>query len=311
MKGYARRVQRVLMVALALNLAVAVGKLAAGAWANSLAVIADGIHSGVDALANAAALLVLRLAAQPADEDHPYGHSKYETLAAFVLSGVLLLTSFEVARAAFGRILSPQDADVTGVTLAVMAATLGVNVFVAWWETRKGREYGSELLVADAAQTRGDVLVSGAVLGGLFLELAGVPLVDAVLALGVAGFIAYASYQVFRDVLPVLTDRIVYDPVDVARIVRGVDGVRNVHDIRSRGTPREAYVQMHLVVDKEDVAGAHAIADEVERRLADELGVKEAFVHIEPEDDASGPPGTHADASVLSGSRRRPALGKG
>lgn len=299
------------MVALVLNLAVAFGKLIAGGYANSLAVIADGLHSGVDALANAAALLVLRLASQPPDEDHPYGHSKYETLAAFVLSGILLLTSFELARSAMARLFAPEPTSVTAITFAVMAGTLGVNLFVAWWENRKGREYGSSLLTADAAQTRADVFVSAGVLGGLFLERAGVPRIDSLLALGVSLFIAYASYQVFRDVLPVLTDRIVYDPVDVARVVRSVEGVRNVHDIRSRGTPREAYVQMHLVVEKEDVAGAHAIADEVERRLSEDLGVKEAFIHIEPEDDASGPPGTHAEASVLGEARRRSALGKG
>ena len=78
----------------------------------------------------------------------------------------------------------------------------------------------------------------------------------------------------------------------MAAIVRSVPGVVSVHDIRSRSTRRAPYVQMHLVVDRTDVRGAHEVADEVERRLASELGVKESFVHIEPEDDRSGPPGS-------------------
>ena len=295
MKGYARRVRRVLTVVLALNLAVALGKLVAGAAANSLSVVGDGLHSGVDALANVVALVVLRLSTAPPDEDHPYGHSRYETLAAFVLSALLLLTAFELGRAAILRLFDPQQAHVTGVTFAVMLATMAVNVGVTVYEGRVARRYGSEILEADAAHTRADVYVSSAVLGGLLLAPLGMAFLDPLLALGVALFIAWSSYKVFRSVMPILTDRIVFDPVEVARVVKGVPGVTSVHDIRSRGAPREAFVQMHLVVDREDVAGAHAVADEVERRLAAELGVKEVFVHVEPYDDASGPPGTRGD----------------
>lgn len=301
MKGYARHVQRVLLIALALNLAVAVGKLVAGWRANSLAVIGDGLHSAVDAAANVVALVVLRFASRPADEDHPFGHGRYETLAAFVLGGMLLLTAFELGRSGVVRLLAPQDTDVTSVTLAVMLGTLAVNLGVAWYETREGQRHQSQILLADAAQTRSDVYVTVAVLVGLAIQAAGVPYVDSVLAIGVALSIARAAWHVYRDVLPVLTDASVFDPHLVARVVRDVPGVLNVHDIRSRGTRREAYVQMHLVVEPGDVRGAHDIADEVERRLADELGVKEALVHIEPEDDRSGPPGSRGDRPVAAG----------
>ena len=292
MKGYADGVRRVLYVALALNVLIAVGKLGVGFLSNSLAVIADGAHSGVDAVANVVSILVLRLAARPADEDHPFGHAKFETLAAFLLSTTLLLTAFEVGRAAVGRFVDPQPPTVSALTVGVMLATLVVNVFVAWLETREGRAQGSDILLADAAQSRGDAYVTVAVLVGLFLHVRGVPFVDPLMALAVAGFIAYAAYGVFRDALPVLTDRAVHDPAAVSRVVRSVPGVLNVHDIRSRGPRRESFVQMHLVVDAERVADAHDIADEVERRVARELGVKEVFVHVEPFDDASGPPGT-------------------
>lgn len=295
MMGYARRVQRVLLVALALNLAVAIGKLIAGWRADSLAVIGDGLHSGVDAIANVVALVVLRYASAPADEDHPYGHARYETLAAFVLGGLLFLTAFELARSAVLRLVAPVATHVTGFTIAVMFATLAVNVGVAWYETREGRREHSELLLADAAQTRSDVYVTIAVLAGLALASMGYPLLDPILALGVSASIAFAGYRVYRDVLPVLTDRAVYDAHEVAKVVRSVPGVVSVHDIRSRGTRREPYVQMHLVVARDDVRGAHAVADEVERRLAEELGVRESLVHIEPEDDASGPPGSRGE----------------
>lgn len=305
MKGYAARVRRVLVIVLLLNLSVAFGKLVAGTYANSLALVGDGLHSLVDALANVVALLILRYSTAPPDEDHPFGHSRYETMAAFVLSGMLLLTAFELGQAAVVRFFDPSTPSVSPLTIGVVVVTLVVNFVVTTVERRLGQRYGSEMLVADAAHTRSDVFVSLAVLGGLLLAPYGIGYLDPLLALGVALFIAWSSWQVFRDVLPVLTDRIVYDPVEVARVVRGVPGVVSVHDIRSRGARREAFVQMHLVVEREDVAGAHEIADEVERRLARELGVKEAFIHIEPHDDASGPPGTRGEAP--SGA----AVGKG
>src|SRR5581483_1692430 len=134
---------------MAANLAIAAGKIVIGSLANSLAVVADGLHSGVDALANAVALLILRYSTRPADEDHPYGHSKYETMAAF--------------------------------TLSVMVVTVAVNVAVAWSERRAGRRYASDVLLADAAQTRADVFVSLAVLAGLALHRLEIPGLDPIL----------------------------------------------------------------------------------------------------------------------------------
>lgn len=296
MKGYAQRVQRVLVIALVLNLLVALGKLFAGWRADSLAVIGDGLHSGVDALANVVALVVLRFASAPADEDHPYGHAKYETLAAFILGGLLFFTAFELARSSILRLVTPVTPAISTLTVTVMLVTLAVNVGVAWYESHVGARERSDVLLADAAQTRSDVYVTLAVLGGFGLQRLGFPLVDPLLALGVSLSIAYAGYRVYRDVMPALTDRAVYDPHEVAKVVRGVPGVVNVHDIRSRGTRREPYVQMHLVVERKDVEGAHAIADEVERRLSDALGVRESLVHIEPQDDGSGPPGSRGEA---------------
>lgn len=295
MKGYARRVRRVLATVLVLNALVAVAKLIAGWRAGSLAVTGDGLHSAIDASGNIVALLVLRLATAPPDADHPYGHTKYETITALVLALLMVLTAYELGERSVARLLDPRDPTITLETLVVMVTTLAVNALVVAYERRAGREAGSELLLADAAHTRADVFVTLAILGGLGLHALGLPAVDPLFALGVAAFIAYSAWGVLRDALPVLTDRVVFDAAEVARVVRAVPGVVNVHDIRSRGARRDAFVQMHLVVDAHTVAESHAISDEVERRVSAELGVKEVFVHIEPEDDRSGPPGTRGD----------------
>ena len=210
MKGYARQVQRVLVITLALNLAVAIGKLVVGLRANSLSVIGDALHSGVDAGANVVALIIIRFSTAPPDEDHPFGHARYETLAAFVLGGLLFLTAFELGRSAIVRIIEPQETLVDSLTLGAIAATLAVNVFVAWYERREGRRQQSEVLLADSAHTRSDVYVTLAVLAGLLLHRFGFARADAVLAIVVAGAIAVAGWRVYRDVLPALTDRAIF-----------------------------------------------------------------------------------------------------
>lgn len=298
MTAYARGVARVLWVILWLNLAVAVGKLVAGWRADSLAILGDGLHSLVDALSNVVGLVMLRLATAPPDEDHPFGHAKYETVAALVLAGLMLLTAFELGQAAVERLFRPQEVVVDALTVITMVVTLGVNALVSWLEAREGRRRGSEVLLADAAHTRADVFVTLAVLGGLGLQRLGVAGMDPLLALAVALFIVYTAWSVLRHALPVLTDATAIDPVDVARVVRGVAGVESVHDIRSRRTGHGSFVQMHLVVDAHDVASAHRITDEVERRVSLELGASEVFVHVEPEDDDSGPPGSRGAPSA-------------
>src|SRR5581483_8506891 len=119
-----------------------------GSMANSLAVVGDGLHSGVDALANAVALLVLRYAARPPDEDHPFGHSKYETLAAFVISAMLLLTAFELGREAVARLVHPEATAVSALTIGIMLTSVVANALVSFLEGRAGRAFGSEVLRA-------------------------------------------------------------------------------------------------------------------------------------------------------------------
>ncbi|HEX2021743.1 MAG TPA: cation diffusion facilitator family transporter, partial [Candidatus Thermoplasmatota archaeon] len=212
MKGYARHVRTVLVVVLALNAAVAVGKLVVGWRAGSLAVVGDGLHSAVDALGSLVALLVLRLATAPADADHPYGHAKFETVSALALAGLMGLTAFELGQASVGRLLSPSTPTYGTLTLAVMGATLAVNVGVVWLEGREARRTGSALLAADARHTRGDVLVTVAILASVPLQRLGFARLDAGLALAVSVLIAHAAWTVLREALPVLTDRIVHDP---------------------------------------------------------------------------------------------------
>lgn len=303
MRGYARDVRRVLLAVLVLNAIVATAKLITGWWTGSLSVLGDGLHSSVDALHNVVALILIHYATQPPDENHPFGHAKFETLGAFVLSGILLLTAFELATEAVSRLFGGHTApEVNPVAILVLVATLVVNLFVSTLEARSARRLGSDMLLADAKHTRSDVYVTLAVLGGLLAQRLGATWADPLIALGVALVIAYVAYQVFKEAIPVLTDEAVYDPRDVETLVTDVPGVESVHDIRSRGRPNEAFIQMHLVVETRDVVKAHDITERVERRLENELGAREVLVHVEPWDDSDEPHGpTPTDTRASSG----------
>src|SRR5207244_3708446 len=148
-------VRRVFIGLLVANLAVVGVKLAVGLSSGSLAVLGGAVDSCVDALNNVLALIVVRVAAKEPDEDHPYGHGKFETLGALAIVGFLSITCFELVREAVNHLVSGSHrVDVSDFQLALLVLTLGVNVLITWYEHRRGTELGSELLVTDATHTR-------------------------------------------------------------------------------------------------------------------------------------------------------------
>ena len=277
--------RQVLSVVLVANLLVVGAKLFIGLRVGSLAVLGDAAHSGFDSLNNVIALFAVRLAAVPADDEHPYGHAKFETLGALAVVSFLSITAFELVSGGLGRLLTPGDPiRPDRLTFVLLAATLAVNVFVAGTEASYARRLDSELLAADARHTLADVWVTLAVLGGLGLVALGWQDADAWLAIAVAGLIAYSGFQVLRTTVPVLVDRRAVEAARVVRFVGEMDGVLGVPDVRSRGRlGTHAHVELTVVVEgRLTVVEAHAIADEVERRLIADAGFATAVVHVEP-----------------------------
>ena len=277
-------VRRVLLGLLAANLVVVGAKLAVGIASQSLAVFGGALDSSVDALNNVLALIVVRVAAKAPDEDHPYGHGKFETLGALAIVGFLSITCFELIRGAVNELL--QGAHPVGVTdsqLAVLVLTLGVNVVIAWYENRRGRELRSELLIADAAHTRADVLITVGVLAGVLFARQGWWWIDPVVAIAVALVIVQVAYRILVRTVPVLVDQRALPTGEIRQTAETVPGVKSAYGIRSRGPSDLRYAEVTIAVDpKADVAAAHAIADQVEERLKQDLQLHEVTVHVEP-----------------------------
>ena len=278
-------VTRVLKGVLWLNLSVVALKLVAFVSSQALSVVAEAVHSSLDASNNVFALWIARVATRAPDEDHPYGHAKFETLGALVLVGFLSITVFELLRRSIGRLISGELPDARGTPLAlvVMVVSIVVGLGVTVWEARRGRELGSHILLADAAHTRSDVLTTAAVLAGLVAIRAGYGQVDPWITIAVAVIIARTGWQIVRETVPVLVDERAVEPERIQRVAEAVPQVESCYRIRSRGRPGQMFAEVTIAVAGElDVKRSHEIADEVERRADPALGAHEVVVHVEP-----------------------------
>jgi len=279
-------VRRVFIGLLATNAGVVAAKLLIGIASGSLAILGSALDSSVDALNNVLALIVVRVAAREPDEDHPYGHGKFETLGALGIVGFLAITCFELVRSAVNRLIESPGASqvtVTDVQLATLIATLGVNVLIAWYEHRRGVELGSELLMADATHTRADVILTAGVLVGVLVARQGWWWIDPAIAIVVTLVIASVAYRILVRTVPVLVDQRAVPTHDIQATAQAVPGVKSAYGIRSRGPSDLRYAEVTIAVDRRaDVAAAHSIADAVEERLKSDLRLHEVTVHIEP-----------------------------
>lgn len=286
-QDYQHGVRRVLLLTLVLNLLVVAAKLVAGILAGSLSVISDAIHSSVDSLNNVVGLVVVRFAQAEPDDEHPYGHAKFETLAAFVIAGLLFVTCYQIGLSAFHRLFNDDGhrPEITALTVITMIATIIANLIVTVYEQREGKRLKSQFLIADAMHTRSDVFVSCSILVGLALMKAGYYWVDPLASLGVAAVIAWNGYKIFRSTVPDLVDAAPVSAERIAAISAGVPGVHSVHDVRSRGRDGEMFIEMHMHLEagfERDHIVAHGITEEVEQRLGEAFGRVIVTIHVEP-----------------------------
>ncbi len=280
----AAQIQRVLIGLLAANLVVVGAKFVVGVGVGSLAVLSDAVHASVDAMNNVLALVIMLIASRGPDEDHPYGHQKFETLGALAIVGFLSISGFELAKGAVTRLVQGTEAlQISGTQFGLLVATLAVNVLVATYESRRGRQLNSELLLADAAHTKADVVITLGVLLSVLLARGGLTWADPVVALLVAVVIVILASRIVLRSVPVLVDQHVVKSDVIQSTAEVVDGVVSAYDIRSRGSRNRMFAELTIAVNRTaSVEAAHQIADRVEENLRKELHFHEIVVHVEP-----------------------------
>ncbi len=307
-----RSARRVTVVGAAVNLVLAAAKVVIGWLAHSQALIADGVHSLSDLASDAVVLLAAKHASREADLEHPYGHGRIETAATVALGVALIAVGLGIAIDAGRHLLDPALLAVPGAAaLAVAVASVLSKEWLYHYTVRVARALRSDMLRANAWHHRTDAVSSLVVLAGVGGAMAGFPYLDAVAAIGVAGFIVKIGWDLaFRSVRELIDTALEPERVEaIRRAILAVDGVRSLHMLRTRRMGPDALVDVHIQVDPRlSVSEGHQIGETVRRRLIEQIDeVADVTVHVDPEDDAEGPrcEGLPLRAEVLERLERR------
>lgn len=280
-----KKVSFVLWVILFANFAVALLKIIIGSIIHSASMTADGFHSLTDGSSNIVGLIGIRLASKPVDNDHPYGHRKFETLTGLFIAGMLFLIGGKIIINAIGSFRNPVAPNITIESLIVLLITLCINIFVSVYEYKVGKKLGSQILISDSMHTRSDIYVSIGVLATLVgVRLGLPPIIDPIASLVVSGFIFYAAYEIFKDNSDVLLDKVAVDTEKIKEITLCFEQVKDIHNIRSRGCSNDLYIDMHIMTEPNmSVEESHELIHSIEEKIRKEINVSaQVIAHLEP-----------------------------
>lgn len=280
-----KKIRNILIGVLLFNWAVAAAKLVYGFMSRCTSMSADGFHSFSDGASNIVGLVGIWVASQPVDKEHPYGHRKYETFSSIVIAILLFIISFSLLKDGIMRLFRPHVIpDVTRISFVVMLSTIAVNISVYIYERIKSKELKSDLLAADAQHTRCDILVSISVISTLLAINAGFVLIDTIVSIAIAFFIAYGAFKILKDTSTVLCDGAAIVSDDIRNVVLGIKGVKDCHKIRTRGPKDDIHVDLHIQLNPAmHIEGAHELSHRIQKIIKDNIsGITDIAIHIEP-----------------------------
>lgn len=257
------------LVGMACNLLLCLGKLAAGTLFGSIAIMADALNNLSDASSNVVSLVGFRLAAKGPDEKHPYGHARYEYLAGLVVSVTILAIGLSLLKESALKVLHPTPVAFSWLSIGVLAASILVKLWLSGFNRAVGKKINSETLMATAADSRNDVLTTGAVLLSTILcSLTGYGIIDGIMGVGVAAFILWSGWGLVMDTLsPLLGESPSPELVEhIERTVMSYPGVLGVHDLMVHDYgPGHQFASLHVEFPAEtDPLTAHDVIDNIE-----------------------------------------------
>ncbi|HBF4559748.1 cation diffusion facilitator family transporter [Clostridioides difficile] len=280
-----KKVKQVLWIILFANFAVALLKIIIGNQIKSYSMTADGFHSLSDGASNIVGLIGIFFASKPKDKNHPYGHKKFEIITSLFISGMLFIIAIKIILSAVLRIANPVVPAITIESLIALIITLFINIFVCMYEYRIGTKLNSYVLISDSLHTRSDIFVSLGVLVTLVGVKLGFPvIIESIVPIIISAFIIYSAYGIFRPSIGILVDRVAVDEDYIKEIVFEFNEVRDVHNIRSRGSKSSIYIDMHVMVDPFiSVEQSHDLTHKIEKQIQEEINENaQVIVHIEP-----------------------------
>jgi cation diffusion facilitator family transporter len=248
---------------------------------------ADGFHSLSDGASNIIGLVGIRLASQPKDIDHPYGHKKYETFFSLGIVMLLFIISISLIHQALERFRNPVAPRVDIKSFTIMTITMIINILVMNYEYRQGKRLKSDILTSDAMHTKADIFTSLSVIIALIVIKLGYPVFDPIATIFISLFIAYSGFNIVRHSSAILCDTAaILDDKRIVDIVLGVKGVKTCHKIRTRGRPDDIYLDLHVQVSPDmHVDNAHKISYAIEEAIKKGIPeVTDVVVHVEPKE---------------------------
>lgn len=285
------RSQQAALLSAGIGVAVTTLKFYAAWLTGSLALYSDALESIINVVAAVGAFIALRVAARPADEDHPYGHHKAEFFSAVIEGALIVVASLLILKEAYYGFLNPKPLDAPALGLAINGTAGVINAAWAWALLRWGRAWRSPALIADARHIFADVLTSVGVLAGVgAVWFTGIPSLDPAIAGLVALNILWSGFRMVRESVDGLMDKAASP--EVVGQVRALisehgEGALEAHDVRTRSAGQATFVDFHLVVPGEmTVAESHAICDRLESALEGTIPGTVVTIHVEPGDKA-------------------------
>lgn len=282
-----RVIKRASLVGIIVNAGIALVKIGVGFFTGSLALIADGFDSSTDVLTSVISFFAARLMNRPPDKDHPYGHGKAEPIAGKLISFIIFSVGFQIALTSVSGIREASQTPLSLMAVAAAGLSIICKLFLWVYKYILAKKSDSLLLMADAKNMRGDVVLSAtvltALLAGHFLNL---PVLDSIAALAVSIWIMAVALNLFREFSVELMDghTEMEDYRSVIDAVSDVEGIVNPHKIRIRKVGEMFYVDLDIEVDgRLSVAAGHRIAMEAEEAVRKSLeNVADVMVHVEP-----------------------------
>ena len=273
------------IVGIACNLLLFTGKLAVGLLAGAMSITADAMNNLSDAASSIVTLIGFRLAERPADEDHPYGHARYEYLSGLAVAALIIVIGFELAKGSVEKIFNPQPVEFSLVTALVLVGSILVNFWLAAFNRRLGKHIDSQTLLATAADSRNDVISTTAVLAAGLVERFSGWQVDGFMGLAVALFILYSGAMLAKETIsPLLGEsaspelrKLIVDTVCSDERVLGYHDLM-VHDYG----PGQRFASLHVEMDqRDDPLLCHEIIDNLERECYRQHNVH-LVIHYDP-----------------------------
>ena len=267
------------------NAVLCAGKLIIGGISGSVSITADAMNNLSDAASSIVTLIGFKLAEQPADEEHPYGHARYEYLSGLAVAAMVLLIGFELAKTSFEKILHPESVAFSIPLVIVLVGSVLVKLWLSLFNTTRGKHIDSAALLATAADSRNDVISTLAVLAAALMEKFTGYRVDGYMGLAVAIFIFYSAIGLAKDTIsPLLGESASPELAEkISRMLTAEPRVLGFHDLMVHDYgPGQRFGSLHVEMDQaEDPLACHELIDDLERLCLEQHNIH-LVIHYDP-----------------------------